>query len=173
MLEKHGDDEESYDDIDDIDLDLSESVQTNFTIDELKSIYKKFLKRYYKNNPELIDKVYERVGEEDWSEMLTFFNSIEFPTEVYRGLSKDEVNTSNVGVNWTTDLDLFNSGNSTYKNSKAILKTKVNRDDINWEETVSNYIYYSLYPSYGLYPEHELTLKKSPSSDKVEITHRQ
>lgn len=173
MLEKPRDDEESYDDIDDIDLGLNESVQTNFTIDELKSIYKKFLDKYYKNNPELVDKVYERVGEEDWSEMLNFFNSIEFPTEVYRGLSKDEVNTSNVGVNWTTDLDLFNSSNSTYKNSKAILKTKVNRDDINWEETVSNYIYYSLYPSYGLYPEHELTLKKSPSSDKVEITHRQ
>lgn len=173
MLEKPRDDEESYDDIDDIDLDLNESVQTNFTIDELKSIYKKFLDKYYKNNPELVDKVYERVGEEDWSEMLNFFNSIEFPTEVYRGLSKDEVNTSNLGVNWTTDLDLFNSSNSTYKNSKAILKTKVNKDDINWEETVSNYIYYSLYPSYGLYPEHELTLKKSPSSDKVEITHRQ
>lgn len=173
MLEKQRDDEESYDDIDDIDLDLNESVQTNFTIDELKSIYKKFLDKYYKNNPELVDKVYGRVGEEDWGEMLNFFNSIEFPTEVYRGLSKDEVNTSNVGVNWTTDLDLFNSSNSTYKNSKAILKTKVNKDDINWEETVSNYIYYSLYPSYGLYPEHELTLKKSPSSDKVEITHRQ
>lgn len=173
MLEKPRDDEEFYDDIDDIDLGLNESVQTNFTIDELKSIYKKFLDKYYKNNPELVDKVYERVGEEDWSEMLNFFNSIGFPTEVYRGLSKDEVNTSNVGVNWTTDLDLFNSSNSTYKNSKAILKTKVNKDDINWEETVSNYIYYSLYPSYGLYPEHELTLKKSPSSDKVEITHRQ
>ena len=172
MLEKPGDDEESYDNIDGIDLDLNESVQTNFTIDELKSIYKKFLKSYYKNNPELVDKVYERVGEEDWSEMLTFFNSIEFPTEVYRGLSKDEVNTSNVGVNWTTDLDLFNSGNSAYKNSKAILKTTVNEDDINWEETISNYIHYSLYPSYGFYPEHELTLKKSPSSDKVEITHR-
>ena len=173
MLEKPRDDEESYDDIDDIDLDLNESVQTNFTIDELKSIYKKFLDKYYKNNPELVDKVYGRVGEEDWSEMLNFFNSIEFPTEIYRGLSKDEVNTSNVGVNWTTDLDLFNSGNSAYKNSKAILKTTVNEDDINWEETISNYIYYSLYPSYGLYPEHELTLKKSPSSDKVEITHRQ
>lgn len=172
MLEEPGDDEESYDDIDDIDLDLNESVQTNFTIDELKSVYKKFLKGYYKNNPELVNKVYKRVGEEDWSEMLTFFNSIEFPTEVYRGLSKDEVNTSNLGVNWTTDLDLFSSGNSVYKNSKAILKTKVNKDDINWEETISNYIYYSLHPSYGLYPEHELTLKKSPSSDKVEITHR-
>lgn len=172
MLEKPGDDEESYGDIDDIDLDLIESVQTNFTIDELKSIYKKFLKRYYKNNPELVNKVYERVGEEDWSEMLTFFNSIEFPTEVYRGLSKDEVNTSKLGLNWTVDLDLFSSNNSAYKNSKAILKTKVNRDDINWEETISNYIHYSLHPSYGLYPEYELTLKKSPSSDKVEITHR-
>lgn len=172
MLEKPRDDEEFYDDIDGIDLDLNESVQPNFTIDELKSMYKKFLKRYYKNNPELIDKVYGRVGEEDWSEMLNFFNSIEFPTEVYRGLSKDEVNTSNLGVNWTTDLDLFNSGSSAYKNSKAILKTTVNEDDINWEETISNYIHYSLYPSYGFYPEHELTLRRSPSSDKVEITHR-
>ena len=151
---------------------MNESVQPNFTIDELKSIYKRFLERYYKNNPELIDKVYGRVGEEDWSEMLNFFNSIEFPTEVYRGLSKDEVNTSNLGVNWTTDLDLFNSGNSAYKNSKAILKTTVNEDDINWEETISNYIHYSLYPSYGFYHEHELTFRKSQSSDKVEITHR-
>lgn len=172
MLEKPRDDEEFYDDIDDIDLGLNESVQTNFTIDELKSIYKEFLERYYKNNPELVDKVYESVAEEDWSEMLNFFNSIEFPTEVYRGLSKDEVNTSNLGVNWTTDLDLFSSGNSAYKNSKAILKTTVNEDDINWEETISNYIHYSLHSSYGFYPEHELTLKKSPSSDKVEITHR-
>lgn len=83
----------------------------------------------------------EDLIEEDFN---SFKQSLEFPLEVYRGLSvnsKESIDLKNVGKSWTTNPNLFLSSDTTLgdyipaSNCNYILTGYVDEDDVDWEQT--------------------------------------
>ena len=105
-----------------------------------------------------------QLDEEDWTRIENFFNSFTFPLHVYRGLnvkSEQDVNFKNPGNNWTVDSALFHAPFSAFRNSNYILEGYIDEDQIDWPETVQNFMYYSVNAANNQrYPENEVTLKK-------------
>ena len=105
-----------------------------------------------------------QLDEEDWARIENFFNSLTFPLHVYRGLnvkSEQDVNFKNPGNNWTVDSALFHAPFSAFRNSNYILEGYIDEDQIDWPETVQNFMYYSVNAANNQrYPENEVTLKK-------------
>lgn len=105
-----------------------------------------------------------QLEEKDWARIEEFFNSFKFPLRVYRGLnvkSEKDVNFKNPGNNWTVDTALFHAPLSAFRNSNYILEGYIDEDQIDWPETVQNFMYYSINAvSNERYPENEVTLKK-------------
>ena len=105
-----------------------------------------------------------QLDEEDWARIENFFNSFTFPLHVYRGLnvkSEQDVNFKNPGNNWTVDSALFHAPFSAFRNSNYILEGYIDEDQIDWPETVQNFMYYSVNAANNQrYPENEVTLKK-------------
>lgn len=112
----------------------------------------------------LINHKLSQLDESDWATIENFFNSFTFPLHVYRGLrinSEQEVNFKNPGNNWTVDTALFHAPFSAFRGSNYILEGDVNEDQIDWPETVQNFMYYSVNAARNQrYPENEVTLKK-------------
>ena len=116
------------------------------------------------------------IDEEEWGIIEDFINSIKFPLTIYRGLiidSLDKLNVKQLGVNWTVDDELFFANNSAFKNVNYVLEAEVNEDQINWPETIHNFVYYSLRPQYGMYPESEITLKSNYKLNNLEILKKE
>ena len=105
-----------------------------------------------------------QLDEDDWTRIENFFNSFTFPLHVYRGLnvkSEQDVNFKNPGNNWTVDSALFHAPFSAFRNSNYILEGYIDEDQIDWPETVQNFMYYSVNAANNQrYPENEVTLKK-------------
>lgn len=105
-----------------------------------------------------------QLDENDWARIEEFFNSFKFPLHVYRGLkvkSEHEVNVNNPGNNWTVDTALFHAPLSAFRNSNYILEGYIEEDQIDWPETVQNFMYYSVNAARNQrYPENEVTIKK-------------
>ena len=105
-----------------------------------------------------------QLDEDDWARIENFFNSFTFPLHVYRGLnikSEQDVNFKNPGNNWTVDSALFHAPFSAFRNSNYILEGYIDEDQIDWPETVQNFMYYSVNAANNQrYPENEVTLKK-------------
>ena len=105
-----------------------------------------------------------QLDEDDWARIESFFNSLTFPLHVYRGLnvkSEQDVNFKNPGNNWTVDSALFHAPFSAFRNSNYILEGYIDEDQIDWPETVQNFMYYSVNAANNQrYPENEVTLKK-------------
>ena len=105
-----------------------------------------------------------QLEEDDWARIENFFNSFTFPLHVYRGLnvkSEQDVNFKNPGNNWTVDSALFHAPFSAFRNSNYILEGYIDEDQIDWPETVQNFMYYSVNAANNQrYPENEVTLKK-------------
>ena len=112
----------------------------------------------------------------EWEDVIDFVNSLKFPLIIYRGLKLnniDELNTSDLGVNWTIDDELFFAPESAFYNSNYILATKITEDDIDYPETIQNYIYYSLRPQEGRWAESEITVKKDFKPNKYYILKKE
>ena len=105
-----------------------------------------------------------QLDEDHWARIEEFFNSFKFPLHVYRGLnvkSEKDVNFKNPGNNWTVDTALFHAPLSAFRNKNYILEGYIDEDQIDWPETVQNFIYYSVNAANNQrYPENEVTLKK-------------
>ena len=105
-----------------------------------------------------------QLDEDDWARIENFFNSFTFPLHVYRGLnvkSEQDVNFKDPGNNWTVDSALFHAPFSAFRNSNYILEGYIDEDQIDWPETVQNFMYYSVNAANNQrYPENEVTLKK-------------
>ena len=135
---------------------------------------KAFLK-YMQNMPSsklMLQAKLKDLDESEWKKIVDFANSLSFPQTVYRGLklkNEDALDVKNLGVNWTVDDTLFFAPNSSFKNSNYVVKGQITEDDIDWEETVQNFVYYSLRPQYGFYPENEVTLKKNFTLQNPEL----
>ena len=112
----------------------------------------------------LINHKLSQLDEDDWARIEEFFNSFKFPLHVYRGLnvkSEKDVDFKNPGNNWTVDTALFHAPLSAFRNSTYILEGYIDEDQIDWPETVQNFMYYSVNAARNeRYPENEITLKK-------------
>lgn len=135
---------------------------------------KAFLK-YMRNMPSsklMLKAKLKDLDESEWKKIVDFANSLSFPLTIYRGLklkNEDALDAKNLGVNWTVDDTLFFAPNSSFKNSNYVLKGQITEDDVDWEETIQNFVYYSLRPRYGFYPENEVTLKKNFTLQNPEL----
>lgn len=135
---------------------------------------KAFLK-YMRNMPSsklMLQAKLKDLDESEWKKIVDFANSLSFPLTIYRGLklkNEDALDAKNLGVNWTVDDTLFFAPNSSFKNSNYVLKGQITEDDVDWEETIQNFVYYSLRPRYGFYPENEVTLKKNFTLQNPEL----
>ena len=145
--------------------------QTESLVEEVKSrdwIKKQFSETFLKvmhNLPsakEMLKMKLDNIEEYEWEQIEEFVNSLNFPLVIYRGLkidSLDKLKVNKLGINWTIDDELFFAKNSAFKGINYVLEAEVDEDQINWPETIHNYVYYSLRPQYGMYPESEITLK--------------
>lgn len=135
---------------------------------------KAFLK-YMRNMPSsklMLQAKLKDLDESEWKKIVDFANSLSFPLTIYRGLklkNEDALDVKNLGVSWTVDDTLFFAPNSSFKNSNYVIKGQITEDDVDWEETIQNFVYYSLRPRYGFYPENEVTLKKNFTLQNPEL----
>lgn len=149
--------------------------------DSLKFVIDNYREAYYKlfpiKNSKLVDEMFNNscrnIGVKGFSEVIDYLNSLKYPLTLYRGLViKDEkdLNLDDIGINWTIDKNLF-SEYSSFKNCNYIVKTEVNEEQVDFPETIQNYLHYSykLKEKTGKYPEKEIVLKESPNKNKVEI----
>ena len=116
------------------------------------------------------------IDDEEWDKVLDFVNSLSFPLTIYRGLKVDninEINLNDIGVNWTVDDTLFFAPNSAFKNSNYIIQAVITEDDVDWAETIQNFVYYSMRPKYGMYPESEITLKKTCKLHDIRVLQKE
>jgi len=115
-------------------------------------------------NAIIADKM-RRMTPQKWDDVLNYVNSLKFPLVVYRGFKylngKDDVRLSpkDLGINWTIDKELFRSNDSHFNNCDYITVGEITEDQVDWVQTIQNYIYYSLDKISGRYPEKEVTLK--------------
>ena len=159
-----------------------ESLSKNTTINEkLKTkewVVKQFSDAFLSYTPSqsLLKAKLNNITDGEWEDVIDFINSLKFPLIIYRGLKLnniDKLNTSDLGVNWTIDDELFFAPESAFYNSNYILATKITEDDIDYPETIQNYIYYSLRPQEGRWAESEITVKKEFKPNKYYILKKE
>lgn len=148
-------------DVKEFDDSLDEKVMTDNEIRKsLAQSYHKFMKKMGVTSKDAVEYVLNKYDEEDIETISKFISSLAFPLTVYRGLKGDRVDMSNPGMHWTIDRGLFSAKNSLFKNVDTILIGTLNEDDIDWKYTIDTFAHYSLRPSYGFYPEMEVTVKR-------------
>ena len=151
---------------------LTEDLKTKeWAVDKFSKAFLKYMPNMPSSKLMLQAKLKD-LDESEWKKIVDFANSLSFPLTVYRGLkleNEEALNVKDLGVNWTVDDTLFFAPNSSFKNSNYVVKGQITEDDIDWEETVQNFVYYSLRPRYGFYPENEVTLKKNFTLQNPEL----
>lgn len=140
-------------------------VEEYKSIDFIKDNFRTAVSRYIsiKSAAEMMyQSKLKDVTDSEWQELEEYINYLRFPLTIYRGLNlkdKKDVDMNDLGVNWTIDDTLFFE-KSAFNDCNIILEANINEDIVDWPETIQNYIYYSLRPNFGVYPEEEITLKK-------------
>ena len=126
----------------------------------------------------MIDGKLSLMDDFDWDDVENYVNDIEFPLVVIRGLkanSIDDVNISpgNLGINWTIDPDLFFDESSAFNDLDYFVIGIVNENQIDWPNTIQNYIYYSLKSDLvNVYPETEVTLKQNVVPSRLKVVDK-
>ena len=130
----------------------------------------------YTPSQSLLKAKLDNITDGEWEDVLDFVDSLEFPLIIYRGLKLNdisELNTSELGVNWTIDDELFFAPESAFYDSNYIIVAKITEDAIDYPETIQNYIYYSLRPQEGRWAESEITVKKGFKPNKYYILKKE
>lgn len=156
-------------------------INERFVNEELKTkewAVKQFSDAFLSYTPSqsLLKAKLNNITDGEWEDVIDFVNSLKFPLIIYRGLKlKDinELNTSELGVNWTIDDELFFAPESAFYDSNYIIVTKITEDAIDYPETIQNYIYYSLRPQEGRWAESEITVKKDFKPSKYYILKKE
>ena len=120
---------------------------------------------WYLNNREF-EVVYnenvKRFGDR-FNKTYEFTSKLKFPLKVYRALRDSEylnnISGKKQSLSWTTDINIYKKENSIFRKCDRIVEASITSDMIQNEWTILNYIFYSAEPSYGRYPESEITLK--------------
>ena len=126
----------------------------------------------------MIDSKLSLLDDFDWEALEQYVNDLEFPLIVFRGLkvaSIDDIDLTpgNLGVNWTIDPDLYFDSTSNFNDLDFIVIGEINENQIDWPNTIQNYIYYSLKSDLiNIYPETEITLKPNSIPNKLKIVSK-
>lgn len=150
---------------------LEDAKTKEWAVDKFSKAFLKYM-RNMPSSKRMLQAKLKDLDESEWKKIVDFANSLSFPLTIYRGLklkNEDALDVKNLGVNWTVDDNLFFAPNSSFKNSNYIIKGQITEDDVDWEETIQNFVYYSLRPRYGFYPENEVTLKKNFTLQNPEL----
>ena len=119
------------------------------------------------------------LDEFDLEDIEKYINDIEFPLTVFRGLvvnGLDEINLQpkSLGINWTMDPDLFFDNSSAFSDCNFIVIGEINESQVDWPNTIQNYIYYSLKSDIvNIYPETEITLKSNQIPSKIKVVSKE
>ena len=146
------------------------------TIEWIKQQFSNTFNKYNGGNKNLLKAKLDNITDGEWEDIEDYVNSIKFPLTIYRGLkvkSENDINLSDIGVNWTIDEELFFDEDSAFKDSNYVIVAKIDEEQVDWGETIQNYIYYSLRPQEGRWAESEITLKKGFSLLKAVITKKE
>ena len=103
--------------------------------------------------------------EEDFMSCYEWVHSFTFPMTIYRAVTNEQELTQDISGksrawSWTTDYNLYSAENSIFRNVEHIYSAEINANVISNIDTIEHYVHYSSRPSYGRYPEYEVTLKK-------------
>ena len=145
------------------------------TVDWAKEQFANTFKKYTPSDTLLQAKLKD-ITDGEWEDLLDFVNSLEFPLVIYRGLKLDDISDfdrNDIGVNWTVDEELFFAPESAFSGSNYVIAAVVDEEQIDWGETIQNYIYYSLRPSDGRWAESEVTLKPNFVLSKMIMLKKQ
>lgn len=111
----------------------------------------------------------------DWEALEQYVNELEFPLVVCRGLKSDSINDvdltpGNLGINWTVDPELYFDSTSNFNDLDFVVVGEITEDQIDWPNTIQNYVYYSLRSDMiNIYPETEVTLKQNSIPRKLKV----
>ena len=145
------------------------------TVDWAKEQFANTFKKYTPSDTLLQAKLKD-ITNGEWEDLLDFVNSLEFPLVIYRGLKLSDISDfdrNDIGVNWTVDEELFFAPESAFSGSNYVIAAVVDEEQIDWGETIQNYIYYSLRPSDGRWAESEVTLKPNFVLSKMIMLKKQ
>ena len=126
----------------------------------------------------MIDSKLSLMDDFDWEALEQYVNDLEFPLMVFRGLKADSIDDidltpGNLGINWTIDPDLYFDETSNFNDLDFIVVGEINENQIDWPNTIQNYIYYSLKSDLiNIYPETEITLKIDSIPNKLKIVSK-
>ena len=103
--------------------------------------------------------------EDDFSACYDWVHSFTFPLTVYRAVTNtqelaQDISGKSGARSWTTDPNLYTASNSIFRNVEHVYSAEIDANIISNIDTISTYVHYSSNPSYGRYPENEITLKK-------------
>ena len=146
-----------------------------FTVDWAKEQFANAFKKYTPSDTLLQAKLKD-ITEGEWEDLLDFINSLKFPLVIYRGLKLSDISDfdrNDIGTNWTVDEELFFAPESAFSGSNYVIAAVVDEEQIDWGETIQNYIYYSLRPSDGRWAESEVTLKPNFVLNKMIMLKKQ
>ena len=146
-----------------------------FTVEWAKEQFANAFKKYTPYDTLLQAKLKD-ITDGEWEDVIDFINSLEFPLVIYRGLKLDNISDfdrNDIGVNWTVDEELFFAPESAFSGSNYVIAAVVDEEQIDWGETIQNYIYYSLRPSDGRWAESEITLKPNFVLNKMIMLKKQ
>lgn len=146
-----------------------------FTVEWAKEQFANTFKKYTPSDTLLQAKLKD-ITDGEWEDLLDFVNSLEFPLVIYGGLKLGNISDfdrNNIGVNWTVDEELFFAPESAFSGSNYVIAAVVDEEQIDWGETIQNYIYYSLRPSDGRWAESEVTLKPNFVLNKMIMLKKQ
>lgn len=107
---------------------------------------------------------------DDFDKTYVHFSKLSFPLKVYRALrdKEDVPSGKSNSLSWTTDINIYKKSNSLFRHCNKIVEAKITADMIQNEYTIVNYVLYSANPSYGRYPESEITLKPRYKTDRLQ-----
>lgn len=114
----------------------------------------------------------------DWEALEQYVNDLEFPLMVFRGLKADSIDDidltpGNLGINWTIDPDLFFDSTSNFNDLDYVVIGEISEDQVDWPNTIQNYIYYSLKSDLiNIYPETEVTIKENSNIRRLKVVSK-
>lgn len=103
--------------------------------------------------------------EEDFRSCYEWVHSLTFPLKIYRAVTNEQelaqdISGKSRAWSWTIDPNLYTASNSIFKKCEHIYSAEIDANTISNIRTIRQYVFYSSRPSYGRYPENEITLKE-------------
>lgn len=123
----------------------------------------------YENADEFYENYYNSRGDKfldaDFETCANWLHTLTFPLTIYRAIWESQDISDVYGgkhISWTIDPKLYTASNSSFRTQNKIVVCEIDNPKlIDVRNTINNFMYYTLNPSYGRYAESEITLKST------------